>query len=164
MSRRGIIADTGYGIGGKLVPGDSAWIDSANLRARINDGLVAVTYANPMPTWDHKAYRLRSILPQVHQCWDHRIKGTSRRPRPRNTTDYQGDGSRHGIHHARRIRREFLHKEDRKVKSALVSVARSTRPRISDLQNTTVATEDKVGPEPKRTFMSTSVRSRRAHH
>lgn len=54
MSGRGLIADTGYGIGGKLSTDpalDNDWLDAHHLRARIADGVIAVTHANPGNSW-----------------------------------------------------------------------------------------------------------------
>ena len=49
MATAGVIADTGYGVGGASQGHDAGWDDPVNLRARIADGVVAVTQAcNPM--------------------------------------------------------------------------------------------------------------------
>eukprot|EP00327_Prymnesium_parvum_P038316 CAMPEP_0195633198 /NCGR_PEP_ID=MMETSP0815-20121206/22007_1 /TAXON_ID=97485 /ORGANISM="Prymnesium parvum, Strain Texoma1" /LENGTH=411 /DNA_ID=CAMNT_0040774823 /DNA_START=31 /DNA_END=1267 /DNA_ORIENTATION=- len=69
VSGRGIIADTGYGVGGKLTTNDDGWSDVANLRARVSDGLVAVSYANVGATWSNKLSRLRRTLPSTKHCF-----------------------------------------------------------------------------------------------
>lgn len=71
LSRRGIIADTGYGVAGRLTTDpalDAAWLDPSHLRARIADGVIAVTYANPGPNWEHRVARLQTMLPPAHHC------------------------------------------------------------------------------------------------
>ena len=72
LSNRGIVADTGYGVGGKITsePGmEAAWLDADNLRDRIADGVVAVTFANPEAGWEHRLGRLRSVLPPARRCF-----------------------------------------------------------------------------------------------
>jgi hypothetical protein len=72
VTGRGIIADTGYGVGGKLTAEpalEAAWMDEDNLRDRIADGVVAVTYANPGPGWEGKVRRLRAKLPSTRRCF-----------------------------------------------------------------------------------------------
>ena len=69
--RRGIIADTGYGVGGKLEPDaalDSAWTEWRHLRARVADGVIAVTFANPSIDWEARVSRLRTTLPPARHC------------------------------------------------------------------------------------------------
>ena len=69
---RGIIADTGYGIGGRLTTEsqiDAAWRDAEHLRARMNDGVIAVTFAEPGPGWTHTVSRLRRDLPPSRSCF-----------------------------------------------------------------------------------------------
>jgi hypothetical protein len=71
ISGRGVIADTGYGVGGKLSSDnelDYAWLDAEHLRARMADGVIAVTHANPGPGWDSQVNRLRAALPFARHC------------------------------------------------------------------------------------------------
>ena len=96
ITGRGIIADTGYGVeGGPLgaEPGfDHAWVDEANLRARIHDGIVAITQANPFAGWERLLPRLRSSLPRARGCFRtaHGSRAGTRRGR--------GNASRTGNH------------------------------------------------------------------
>ena len=69
---RGIIADTGYGVGGKLVNEpllEAAWLSASRLRERIADGVVAVTFANPSKEWEVKLGKLRATLPHARHCF-----------------------------------------------------------------------------------------------
>ena len=96
ITGRGIIADTGYGVeGGPLgaEPGfDHAWVDEANLRARIHDGIVAITQANPFAGWERLLPRLRTSLPRARGCFRtaHGSRAGTRRGR--------GNASRTGNH------------------------------------------------------------------
>lgn len=72
LAGRGIIADTGYGVGGKLTDDTElyeAWTDPDHLRDRIADGVVGVTFANPAAGWDHAVGRLRATLPPAKHCF-----------------------------------------------------------------------------------------------
>ncbi len=60
-----IIADTGYGIGGGSTGHNSDWDDVNNLKARIKNGVIAVTQANPRSDWGPTLSNLRSTLPKV---------------------------------------------------------------------------------------------------
>lgn len=65
---RGIIADTGYGVGGRLTREsalDHAWREEAHLRARLSDGVVAVTYAASPAGWATALGKLRTALPPL---------------------------------------------------------------------------------------------------
>ena len=55
----GMIADTGYGVGGAATGHDSAWDEGRNLRARVADGVVALTQANPSAAWRERLPSLR---------------------------------------------------------------------------------------------------------
>ena len=71
VSGLGIIADTGYGVGGGFETGralENAWSEWTNLRDRIADGVIAVTHANPGTGWASRASRLRSSLPPTRHC------------------------------------------------------------------------------------------------
>ena len=85
ISGRGIIADTGYGVGGRLTDDQdlySAWLDPGHLRDRINDGVVAVTFANPGVGWEQTVGRLRTTLPPTRHCFGTSGGSASRHRRP----------------------------------------------------------------------------------
>ena len=65
ISGLGLIADTGYGVAGESTGHDRSWDSVTNLGARVRDGVVALTQANPSPTWLHGLNRLRSQLPAL---------------------------------------------------------------------------------------------------
>ncbi len=52
LTGKGIIADDGYGVGGGSIGHDDTWDDATNLNARIADGVVGITQANPKQNWD----------------------------------------------------------------------------------------------------------------
>uniref|UniRef100_A0A7S4FB13 Uncharacterized protein n=1 Tax=Chrysotila carterae TaxID=13221 RepID=A0A7S4FB13_CHRCT len=62
IARRGIIADTGYGVGGLSLGLDESWNRFDNLKARISDGVIAITQANPGAGWAGSLGSLRSEL------------------------------------------------------------------------------------------------------
>lgn len=71
VSKRGIIADTGYGVAGRLTAEstlDAAWLDAGSLRDRISDGVIGVTFANPVAGWEQRVDRLRTTLPPARHC------------------------------------------------------------------------------------------------
>jgi hypothetical protein len=61
-TQKGIIADCGYGAGGGSTGHNSAWDDVNNLKARINDGVVAITQKNPNASWGNTIATLRTQL------------------------------------------------------------------------------------------------------
>eukprot|EP00308_Calcidiscus_leptoporus_P000992 CAMPEP_0119384182 /NCGR_PEP_ID=MMETSP1334-20130426/84074_1 /TAXON_ID=127549 /ORGANISM="Calcidiscus leptoporus, Strain RCC1130" /LENGTH=539 /DNA_ID=CAMNT_0007405159 /DNA_START=55 /DNA_END=1674 /DNA_ORIENTATION=+ len=67
LSGLGIIADTGYGVGGLSHGHDHQWDDTFNLRKRIADGVVAVTQSNPEAGWPRTIEKARGLLP-LPQC------------------------------------------------------------------------------------------------
>jgi len=74
ISGRGIIADTGYGVGGGKHSTadwqvDAAWFNLENLRSRLADGVIAITQAHPAPGWELAIPRLRKELPPVQHCF-----------------------------------------------------------------------------------------------
>jgi len=67
-SGRGIIADTGYGVGGVSMGHVASWDDEATLLARIADGVVAVTQAEPGYGWSQTLSELRPRLTMPSTC------------------------------------------------------------------------------------------------
>ena len=70
-SGKGIIADTGYGVGGRSMGHVASWDDEQTLRSRINDGLVAVTQAHPGYGWSDTLSYLRPRLSPPPLCTWH---------------------------------------------------------------------------------------------
>jgi hypothetical protein len=62
VTKKCIIADDGYAIGGASSGHDATWDDIVNLKNRINDGVIAITQANPKPDW---ATLIKSLRPQL---------------------------------------------------------------------------------------------------
>ena len=70
-SGKGIIADTGYGVGGYSQGHDDLWDDERNLLQRIGDGVVAVTQDKPAYRWSDTLETLRTTLPRPPVCsWE----------------------------------------------------------------------------------------------
>ncbi|KAL3899415.1 MAG: hypothetical protein SGPRY_012645 [Prymnesium sp.] len=67
-SGRGIIADTGYGVGGALTGHVFSWDDEATLQARIADGVVGVTQSRPGYAWNFTLDFLRPRLREPSEC------------------------------------------------------------------------------------------------
>jgi hypothetical protein len=61
-SGKGIIADDGYGSGGGSTAHDATWDDVNNLKARIADGVVAITQKSPASNWGTTIASLRTAL------------------------------------------------------------------------------------------------------
>lgn len=85
LSGRGIIADTGYGPGGGRRSADRsfdyAWFEPKNLRARIADGVVALTQVHPFPGWESRLPRLRASMPRAVHCLSQPASNNTRRTR-----------------------------------------------------------------------------------
>jgi hypothetical protein len=62
LVKKCIIADDGYAAGGFSGGHDPSWDDVNNLNARISDGLIAITQANPKSDW---AGTIKTIRPQL---------------------------------------------------------------------------------------------------
>jgi hypothetical protein len=62
VTKKGIIADCGYGPGGGSTGHNAAWDNVANLKARIADGVVAITQKNPNSDWGTTIASLRTQL------------------------------------------------------------------------------------------------------
>jgi len=63
-----LIADVGYGVGGAATGYDLLWMKSENLSKRIPEGVLAVTQANPGPSFAADIQSIRSKLPTPPTC------------------------------------------------------------------------------------------------
>lgn len=70
VAKKGMIGDDGYGTGGTLTNPNPGWSDVNNLKARINDGVIAIMEAVPGMDWGTKITPLRSQLPELKICKD----------------------------------------------------------------------------------------------
>ncbi len=69
LTGKPIIADCGYGVGGASEGHNAAWDDVNNLNNRINDGVVAISQANPNNAeWGNTLANNRSKLGQPKVC------------------------------------------------------------------------------------------------
>lgn len=59
---KGMIADDGYGTGGGATSPNPAWSDANNLKARINDGVIALMEAVPGSSWGNTISNLQTQL------------------------------------------------------------------------------------------------------
>jgi hypothetical protein len=64
LTGKRIIADTGYGVAGGSSGHTDAYDDVNNLKARITDGLIAVSQANFKSNWGSTLSTVRSQLPK----------------------------------------------------------------------------------------------------
>lgn len=67
VTHKPIIADDGYGVAGSSTFHDATWDDPNNLKARIADGVVAITQTNPKSDWNSTITSLRGQL-NVQGC------------------------------------------------------------------------------------------------
>ena len=67
LTGKPIIADDGYGVAGASTGHDITWDAPANLNARIGDGVVSITQANPKADWNGVIAGVRGQLGAV-QC------------------------------------------------------------------------------------------------
>lgn len=66
-----IIADAGYGVGGKPTGHASDWDDINNIKNRMKDGVLAVTHKDPQTGWGNTVKSLKSSLSGVSsKCSD----------------------------------------------------------------------------------------------
>ena len=65
LTRKPIIADDGYGVAGASTGHDTTWDKTANLNARIGDGVVAITQANARTDWNAVIAANRGQLAKV---------------------------------------------------------------------------------------------------
>lgn len=70
LSGKPIIADDGYGTGGGSTGHDNTWDDVNNLKARIADGVIAITQKSPRADWGGTINNLKSSLAsQTVKCF-----------------------------------------------------------------------------------------------
>lgn len=68
LTGKPIIADDGYGVAGASIGHDDTWDVPANLNARIGDGVIAITQANPKADWNAVITATRGKLQAVEGC------------------------------------------------------------------------------------------------
>ncbi|HEX3020716.1 MAG TPA: carbohydrate-binding protein, partial [Chitinispirillaceae bacterium] len=68
VTKKGIIADCGYGAGGGSTGHNAQWDNISNLTSRINDGVVAVTQKNPNGSWGIASIRSQLASLSVKSC------------------------------------------------------------------------------------------------
>ncbi|MBW8888516.1 MAG: hypothetical protein JF616_12235 [Fibrobacteres bacterium] len=64
LTHKPIIADDGYGVQGTPTFHDDTWDDVNNLKARIADGVVAISQANPKADWNSTLTSVQGQLPK----------------------------------------------------------------------------------------------------
>jgi hypothetical protein len=64
LTKKPIIADDGYGVAGSPTFHDATWDDANNLKARIADGVVAVSQTSPKADWNNTISPLVNSLPK----------------------------------------------------------------------------------------------------
>gem|GEM_PF-1550973 len=65
---KGMIADDGYGTGGTATSPNAGWSDASNLKARINDGVIALMEALPGSSWGTTALRTQLASSTLKTC------------------------------------------------------------------------------------------------
>jgi hypothetical protein len=70
LTHKPIIADDGYGVAGSSTFHDDTWDDLNNLKARIADGVVAVSQANPKGDWNSTLTSIQAQLPKTECATD----------------------------------------------------------------------------------------------
>lgn len=68
LTKKGIIADDGYGTAGVPTNPNPGWSDVNNLKARINDGVIGLYEAIPGKSWGNTISGLRASLPELKTC------------------------------------------------------------------------------------------------
>lgn len=68
ITKKGIIADDGYGTAGVPTNPNPGWTDVNNLKARINDGVIGLYEAVPPKSWGNTIAGLRASLPELKTC------------------------------------------------------------------------------------------------
>jgi hypothetical protein len=64
ITHKPIIADDGYGVAGSSTFHDATWDDINNLKARIADGVVAISQTNPKSDWNSTITSIQGQLPK----------------------------------------------------------------------------------------------------
>jgi len=64
ITHKPIIADDGYGVAGSSTFHDATWDDVNNLKARIADGVVAISQTNPKSDWNSTITSIQAQLPK----------------------------------------------------------------------------------------------------
>ena len=68
LTGKHIIADDGYGAAGSSTGHDASWDVVSNLNARIADGVIAITQANPVSNWGSTIATVRPQLSAITGC------------------------------------------------------------------------------------------------
>lgn len=68
VTKKAIIADCGYGVGGGSTGHNAQWDNISNLKARINDGVVAITQKNPDGSWAISSLRDQLANASIKSC------------------------------------------------------------------------------------------------
>jgi hypothetical protein len=68
VTKKGILADTGYGANGVSAGHDANWDSSDNLNARIADGVISISQYNPKNDWAATIKSVRSQLKTPTYC------------------------------------------------------------------------------------------------
>jgi len=68
VTKKAIIADCGYGAGGGSTGHNAQWDNISNLKARINDGVVAITQKNPNGSWAIQSIRQQLANESIKSC------------------------------------------------------------------------------------------------
>jgi len=68
FTKKPIIADCGYGAGGGSTGHNAQWDNISNLKARISDGVVAITQKNPNGSWAIKSIREQLANESIKSC------------------------------------------------------------------------------------------------
>jgi hypothetical protein len=68
VTKKPILADTGYGAAGSNEGHDTVWDSVTNINARINDGVVGLAQYNPNSNWASTITQIRSQLSMPRAC------------------------------------------------------------------------------------------------
>jgi hypothetical protein len=68
LTKKPILADEGYGVGGASIGHDDTWDVPANLNARIADGVISIGQANPRTDWNGIIVATRPALSIIPNC------------------------------------------------------------------------------------------------
>jgi hypothetical protein len=79
LTKKPIIADDGYGVAGASTGHDGTWDEAANLKARMGDGVIAITQSNPKADWNATLTALKPQLGPIEGCQPTALAGLGRR-------------------------------------------------------------------------------------